>query len=174
MSLEDQIKGLCDSGILCLIQQSWPGLPMKRWFYAFETVKTLLLGPWNTQKEADRAMELRAEIDWFIDGKTIYVRPDCEEGTKALLARLHPASDEVWEFRSIKPKPSLRVFGTFARKNIFIASNWEYRTYLGAEDSEEWAEAITQFKSIWQNSFPSLDPLHGSYPNDYLSHARFI
>ncbi len=147
---------------------------MKRPFYASETVRALILGPWNDHREEERAYDLRAEIDWFIDGKTIYVRPDSEEGTKAIFARLDPYADEVWTFRSLKPRPSLRIFGTFVEKNVFIALNWARRSDLGPRKSEEWIDAIGQFKIGWQNYFPSFDPLHGSYPDDYLSHARLI
>jgi hypothetical protein len=147
---------------------------MRRRVYAFDTVRALIIGPWDNQKEADRANELRAMIDWFIDGKPIYVRPEREKGTRAILARLDPSNDEVWEFRSLKPRPSIRIFGTFIAKNVFIASNWAKRPALGAKNSEEWSDAIGQFKTVWEDCFSSFEPLHWSYPDDYLSHARFI
>jgi hypothetical protein len=172
MFIEERINSLRASGRLFLIPQSWPGLPIERLFYASDSVKTLILGPLNDHNEEKRAYELRAEIDRFIDGKTIFVRAESEEGTKALLARLNPSADEVWELRSLKPKPSLRIFGTFVEKNSFVALHWAKRTVLGAGDSEEWADAIEQFKTIWQDWFHPFEPLHGSYPDDYLSHAR--
>jgi hypothetical protein len=175
MSIQGQINSLRSAGTLHLIPQSWPGLPIRRVFLASESVRSLILGPaWNDQKEEDRAYGLRAEIDWFIDGHTIYVRPESEDGTKALFARLNPSADEVWTLRSLKPKPSLRVFGTFADRDVFVALHWAKRTDLGAGDSEEWADAIGQFKTEWHNCFFPFNPLHGSYPDAYLSNAKLI
>ena len=79
MFIEERINSLRASGRLFLIPQSWPGLPIERLFYASDSVKTLILGPWNDHNEEKRAYELRAEIDRFIDGKTIFVRAESEE-----------------------------------------------------------------------------------------------
>jgi hypothetical protein len=175
MSIQVQINRLRAAGTLHLIPQSWPGLPRRRVFLACETVKTLVLGPlWHDKKEEERAYELRAEIDWFIDGNTIYVRPESEDGTKAMFARLDPSTDEVWTLRSLKPKPSLRIFGTFAERDVFVALHWAKRSDLGARDSEEWTDAIGQFKTEWRNCFFPLNPLQGSYPDAYLSNAKLI
>jgi hypothetical protein len=90
------------------------------------------------------------------------------------MARLNPPSEEVWEIRSLKPKPSLRIFGAFGQRDIFIALIWAKRTALGAAESEPWKEIIKQFKQEWRNYFNEFLPLAGSYPDDYISNARLI
>jgi hypothetical protein len=173
MSLEGKIKSLCETGVLSLIPQSWPGLPRMRSVYASIPVRNLIEGPWSDKQEERRAFELRAEIDWFIDGKPVYLRVDYEVGTFAWLARLNPPSEEVWEIRSLKPKPSLRILGTFARRDVFIALIWAKRTVLGAGDSEQWKEVIQQFKQEWINYF-EVPPVSGTYPDDYISNTKLI
>ena len=121
----------------------------------------------------NRAYGLRAEIDWFIDGGRIFVRPDFTDGD-GWMARLEPPGDEVWELRSLKPKPSLRVFGSIVRRDMFVALTWALRKDLGFKISEEWKEAVKQFKAEWQSYFGTLEPMTGSYPDDYLSKAKLI
>ena len=43
---------------------------------------------------------------------------------------LRKRADEVWEIRSRAPSPSIRLFGRFAMPNVFIGTNWEYRSFL--------------------------------------------
>ena len=105
MLIPDWIIRLCDEERLFQIHQSWPGLPESRRLFASEAVKNLILGRAANKQEAERAYALRAEIDWFIDGKIIYLRPEGEDGTAALMARLNPSIDEIWEIRSLKPRP---------------------------------------------------------------------
>jgi hypothetical protein len=174
MLIQAKIKSLCDAGILSLIPQSWPGLPKMRAMYASKLIGDLIMGPWSDQQEEKRAFELRAEIDWFIDGKRLFLRPDHEVGTSAWLARLDPPSEEVWEIRSIKPKPSLCILGTFAQRDVFVALIWAKRTSLGAGDSKEWEELIEQFKQEWHNYFSEFSPFTGHYPDDYISNAKLI
>lgn len=142
--------------------------------YASKPVGDLITGPWSDQQEEKRAFELRAEIDWFIDGKRLFLRPDYDIGTSAWLARLNPPGEEVWEIRSLKPKPSLRILGTFAQPDVFVALIWAKRTSLGAADSEQWKNVIDQFKQEWQNYFSELRPFSGNYPDDYISNAKLI
>jgi hypothetical protein len=127
MSIEDEINRLCADGTLYNVPQSWPGLPAVRVVYVSSEVRQMLFGPWQDKQHRDRGNDVRAWVDKFIDGKRIYVRPDGVEGTDAELARLDPPNDEVWTLRDLKPRPSIRVFGTFALRNILVALNWAWR-----------------------------------------------
>jgi hypothetical protein len=174
MLIPDWVNHLCEQGRLFRISQSWPGLPEARCFIASEPVKNLILGHASNRQEESRAYELRAEIDSFIDGQTIYLRPEGETGTRAWMARLDPASDEVWEIRSLKPRPSLRVFGSIVALDVFVALTWAKRTDLHGRESEEWETAITEFREERNNYFGTAIALTGSYPDAYLSNARLI
>ena len=174
MLIPDWIDGLCDARILFRIRQSWPGLPEGRGFYATEIVKNLILGQTTNPQDSKRAYELRAEIDWFIDGRTISLRSDGEGGTNAWMARLDPSGDEVWEIRSMKPRPSLRIFGSIVALDVFVALTWSKRADLHKRESEQWETAIAEFKAERSNCFGSARPISGSYPDAYLSNVRLI
>ena len=117
---------------------------------------------------------LRGQVDYFLDGQRLWVRPDGEEGTKAWFARLEPITDEVWEFRGLKPKPSARIFGTVPYKDCFVGLSWAIRKDLGDRRSAEWVAAIQDFKNTWFELFGDLPHAHRNwcYPDDYLSNAR--
>lgn len=177
MLIPDWVNRLCDAGNLIRIHQSWPGLPEVRCFFASESVRNLILGQTTSQQEkqeANRAHELRAEIDWFIDGRTFILRPDGERGTKAWMARLYPPGDEIWEIRSMKPRPSLRIFGSIVALDVFVALTWAKRSGLRGRESEEWKAAIAEYKRERTNYFGTSQPVSGSYPNAYLSNVRLI
>jgi hypothetical protein len=177
MSIQEWANRLCADGTLFRIVPYWPGLQRRREFYATDIVNRLLVGPWVDQQEEERANELRYQVDRFLDGERIWVRPDCDDGTDASFARLKPPADEVWEMRSLKPKPSLRIFGRFIARDRFVAMNWAKRIDLGAATSQEWVDAIQLFHAQWQRYFatcPPHSPQAGSFPNGYLSNARLI
>lgn len=174
MLIPDWVNSLCDAGSLFRIHQSWPGLPEVRCFFASESVRNLILGRTTNQQEAKRAYELRAEIDWFIDGRTFILRPDGAEGTRAWMARLYPSSDEIWEIRSMKPRPSIRIFGSIVALDMFVALTWAKRSGLRGRESEEWKTAITEYKRERANYFGTDQPISGSYPDAYLSNVRLI
>lgn len=60
-------------------------------------------------KLRDRWARLEASISYFIEGR--YVTDD-------LLKQLRPPKFEHWELKSRKPRPSLRVFGRFAKPDV--------------------------------------------------------
>ena len=82
---------------------------------------------------------------------------------------LDPKEDEVWEIRSRDPKPSLRVFGRFVAKDVFLATHKAWREDLGAYGSEEWAREIWRCKAVWRQLFPTYPPHSGVNIYDYIS-----
>src|SRR5271163_3314277 len=114
MLIEDEINSLCASGQLVLLLPAIPGLRRRRSVYLAKTLNvTLAVGPWSNRKDEERWGELRFWFDRFIDGGRIYLRerPRAKKST-ADMAQLEPWSDEVWDVRSIDPKPSIRVLGS--------------------------------------------------------------
>jgi hypothetical protein len=177
MSINDRIDELCASGKLIRVLQSWAGLPERRTFYASQSVSDLILGMSGGKGQSfkNRAYELRAEIDHFIDGKLITARPDNEMNKRGWLARLEPTPNEIWEIRSLTPKPSIRILGSIAKKNVFVGLTWAWRKDLGAKESPEWEETIDIFKAEWLLRFGTLRPMSsGDYPHDYLTNIRLV
>jgi hypothetical protein len=77
----------------------------------------------------------------------------------------------VWEIKSPKPRPVLRVFGRFAEKDVLIATNLGDRATLGGWGSREWRDAIETCKAEWRRLFPSWEPLCKGSIHDYVSNA---
>jgi hypothetical protein len=162
------------------VPQSFPGLPEKRTIYCSAFVRNLATGVNADTEGKIRGRELRADFDYFIDGRKIYLRPLFSRDEPAHMALLEPPDIEVWEIRSIDPSPSLRVFGSFTRKDVFVALTWAARRDLGGQFSKEWRAAIQEFREEWEVYFGTIRPLAGSYDDVnhyehiYLSNARVI
>ena len=72
---------------------------------------------------------------------------------------LSPTSDAVWEIKSRRLEPQVRVFGQFAQKNIFVAMTYQYRSDLGAFDDLNWTIEIRRVRAYWRRLFPSYSAL---------------
>lgn len=88
------------------------------------------------------------------------------------MARVHPVTDEIWDIRSVDPKPGIRTLGSFAEKDTFIALTWEYRENL--ESSRDWENEIARAKEAWKKLFGSVPPFKGANLDEYLSNCRII
>jgi len=73
-----------------------------------------------------RVAELRADLEVFVEGRIIDPK---------YLFLLYPAADCVWEIRSVRSNPSIRVLGLFAKRDIFVATNFAFREDLGGWQS---------------------------------------
>jgi hypothetical protein len=171
MSIQDEINRLVQEGSLFRLDQSMPGLAARRTIFASIGVRALAIGPWGNVEERVRGRELQADFDHFIDGNKLNLRSQNSFEETAFMARLAPPSDEVWEIRSIDPKPSLRVFGSFVERDIFVALTWARRKDLGGRRDPRWKVAISNFKEAWERNFNSYKPMSGHYPNEYLTNT---
>jgi hypothetical protein len=69
-----------------------------------------------------RWAQLVADIGHFVEGGRV---------TEKLVKQLDPPKYEHWELISRKPKPGLRVFGRFAKPDVFIGTHVLERAGLG-------------------------------------------
>jgi hypothetical protein len=93
----------------------------------------------------------------------------------AAIAILHPPEERVFDFRVRKPHPGIRVFGCFAEKDVFVATNWERRDRLPVvtppeNDSEEWKLERHICLSRWRQLSP-YEPFEGKSVHDYISNG---
>lgn len=178
MSILDEVKKRVGEGSLYSVPQKFqsPWYPPKRTIYATGLIKTLVNGIGTTsQEERERVAELWADLDDFLSGDRIDLRPlDSPDNEFAQMALLEPPSDEVWEYRSVAPSPAFRIFGSFAAQDVFVALTWARRKDLGPKYSKEWRAAIQEFKEEWEIYFGNVKPISGSYPNAYFANARVI
>lgn len=132
----------------------------------------------TTCREIDRgnAGQLRAWIDGFTRGRRVTVGSDGNRHVDIKI--LNPRADKVWELRK-RETPSTRIFGRFAMKDVFIATNIRTSADLfsvewasqGSLRWPVWWREIRTCKARWRLLFGGYPPVSGGNLNDYLSHA---
>jgi hypothetical protein len=168
MSIQEQVNKLCDDGLLVKVEQSWPGLPERRTIYVTPSLVTLLEGPWHEVIWEKRWYRARQQIDEFIDGTRLTLRSAPRKSSTCFMSLLEPESNEIWEIRCRDPKPGLRIFGSFIKRDTFVALTCAPHECLTSE--EDWDRAIQQYKTEWEKHF-NEPAFRGPYPNDYLTNA---
>jgi len=163
------IETVCNQGRLG--KALFPGLPARRTVYFSEKVRTLIAGPWPGMDRnlVARCIEARAWFEHFVDGRRITLKT--KPKSKALMARLDPPGDEIWEARDLTSGQVSESLGAFAQRDVFIALTWAWRPDLRGRNSEEWPQALQEYQAAWSELFGSVRPMTGSYPHDYLTNA---
>ena len=126
--------------------------------------------------DAANAGQLRAWIDGFIAGRRITVGSGGDRDVD--LKILSPPPDEVWELRK-RERPSTRIFGRFAMKDVFIATNIRTAEDLFALEWLSgdrvkwpvWRQEIRRCKAVWRSHFLDYQPVSGGRLDDYISNA---
>jgi len=154
--------------------------PVVRTMVVSEEIKDLIEGPWEDISWEERCNKLRADLEEFVKGSVLAVSLTPHRHKTAYMGRLKQPRDEVWDIRSRDPKPSLRVFGRFADRDIFVALFWSPRSVkiphtqrlpLGDRHSIQWNSAIRECKAEWRKLFPTYEPIHGEHHDVYLTNA---
>ncbi len=115
-----------------------------------------------------RHARLRALFDHFSRGAPVTVADDpFRKRRTAILARVHPPADEVWDFRCLDPRPGIRAFGRFAEPDVFVALTWAYREDIAPGDG--WTAQIARCRAAWTGLFGALPPFRGDRIDAYLS-----
>lgn len=73
---------------------------------------------------------------------------------------------EVWVLSFRKPPPGWRIFGRFARKNLFVALRYYEREQL--PDNILYQQAARDLIADWEARFPGTEPYRGSRFEDYF------
>lgn len=120
-------------------------------------------------------MGLRALLEGFLQGDLFSARVPPAKNKRAMIALLEPHTDDVWEFRARRPY-NVRLFGRFAARDLFIATNWSWRENLpnAAGITDRWREEILTSKTAWNRLFPSYSPYNGTDINDYITNAIIL
>jgi hypothetical protein len=145
-----------------------------------EETKELLEGPWANKNLERRCKRLEADLETFARGKMVRACLNPREHDRAFMGRLAPPADEVWDIRSVDPSPALRVLGSFADRDCFVALTCHPRSRtikgidrppLGPWGSREWRNATNECKIKWRQLFHPYQPVHSETDNihDYIS-----
>ena len=112
--------------------------------------------------EIEMFARLIADLEVFVTSDTI---------DPGYLWCLEPARDGVWEIRSTRQEPQIRVFGVFAAKNIFVGTHHTLRGDLAKKDSKQWKIEIRRAKGIWRRLFPAYTHQKTKEPNQLFTGA---
>jgi hypothetical protein len=171
MSIQDEIINLCDNKRLYRLAPEYQIERERRIMYLSRDLFALVVGPeWVSQEQEFRWQSVRADLDWFIQARVLLVPADSQHGGDSHLSQLKPPDVEVWDIRCRDPEPGIRVLGSFADKDVFVALTWELRNPLGAFGSKEWEAAVRRCKETWHSLFHA-QPKMGNYPDDYITNA---
>lgn len=165
-SIEDNIRALDIGGRLVKVVPLIPGGHARVLFAERNLYDEIEDGASATDATQFRIGQLRRDLDRFSAGGNVTVGYGKEKS--CFLKLLDPRDEQVWEIRSRDPKPSIRVFGRFACRNVFIATHKAFRRTL-ADERIEWAREIRTCKAIWRGIFPTFDPHSGDSIDAYLS-----
>jgi hypothetical protein len=101
--------------------------------------------------DATRYIALQARLEMFLGDEQI---------ASSYMKALRPLRKGVWEIVNKKPNPSLRVFGLFATRDVFIGTHHQLRNVLGGFNTPMWKEEIRRAGAEWRNLFDA-EPLIG-------------
>lgn len=93
-----------------------------------------------------RLWKLRAALEVFVTQAEIDIR---------YLKPLRPFKRGVWEIKNKRPRPSLRVFCMFIKRDCLFVSHIRERPQL---DSYEYKQQIMRTRQRWRTIFPDLEP----------------
>lgn len=175
MSIEIILAQLVADGHLIEVRSILRG-HRRRLVYATPDVLKELDPDTAVEMEPTNAGELRAWIDGFTKGRRVTVGSDKNRFVDIKI--LNPRADEVWELRK-RDQPSTRIFGRFAMKDVFIATNIKTTTDLfslkwvtdGYIRWPVWRTEIRRCKAVWTSLFVTYQPVSGGKLDEYLSNA---
>ena len=120
-----------------------------RAMFVTEAVWTALNASYDDEEMEDRMGRLKADLEFFASSPSIDPK---------YLFHLYPARDAVWEVRSVRDAPSIRVLGLFAAKDVFIATAFALREDLGSWQSREWKQVKRTARQRWSTLFHPYEP----------------
>lgn len=130
--------------------------------YLVDRLYLAIMEPKPNIEETQRFAQLEADLAVFVNSPTIDPK---------YLFGLSPRSDRVWEIRSVRPKPSIRVLGRFAAKDEFVATHYVLRGQLGRWNSREWKIGKRRAKAEWASLFHPYDAVDEQDINNLVSGA---
>lgn len=160
MSIGDEIVDRVQREMLYPLWPKRQGDPVRRAMLLSEEMYVALTAHRNDADERLRFGALRADLEYFvtserIDGKYLF--------------HLYPAADSVWEIRSVRDDPSIRVLGCFATRDIFVATTYALRENLGGWQSREWKAIKRRARAKWNAIFNPYPPQSGTDPSKLVS-----
>lgn len=162
MSIAVEIGHRVSEGRLFPLTPKAAGSAPRRAMFVSNELWDLLATTHDDEEMEDRLGRLQADLELFAEGQPIDPK---------YLFLLYPARDAVWEIRSVRDAPSIRVLGLFAAKDVFIATNHALRETLGGWESREWKVVKRAARACWNRLFGTYRPLTSTNVRDLVSGA---
>lgn len=162
MSIEDEIVDKVNRGMLFPLTPKAAGAPIRRALFVGEALWNDLNSTEGDTEWDERMGRLQADLEVFVIEE--FIEPK-------YLFRLWPPRDAVWEIRSVRDKPSIRVLGLFALKDVFVSTNYALRETLGGWQSRAWRDVKRIAKAIWRQLFPTYRPVVNMNVSEVISGA---
>lgn len=156
MSIQSEIVARVNEGRLFLLRPRAPGTGMTRVLLMTQPLNNALEASWAEEEDERRYGVLRADLELFVTGG--FIDPKYLKKLKK--------TEEVWEIKSPRPKPGIRVFGRFAEFDVFVATHHHDRLPLGRFNSADWRREIRRCKAEWRKYFHPYPPHTGRDIND--------
>lgn len=150
MSIADEIVDRVRRGMLFQLTPRAAGSTVRRALFLSEDVWSILRSSPGDDGWEERVGQLQADLEVFVEGRAIDPK---------YLFLLYPARKGVWEIRSVRDQPSIRVLGLFAHKDVFVATNAALRENLGGWQSREWKDVKRTAQARWRHLFHTYQPV---------------
>lgn len=160
MSIGDEIVDRVERKMLYPLRPKRQTDTVRRAMLLSEEMYVALTAHRNDPEERLRFGALRADLEYFVTSETI-------DGK--YLFHLYPAADSVWEIRSVRDDPSIRVLGCFAEPDIFVATTYALRKDLEGWQSREWKTIKRRARAKWNAIFNPYPPQNGIEPSKLVS-----
>jgi hypothetical protein len=82
---------------------------------------------------------------------------------------LDPKKYEHWELKSVRPRPSLRVFGRFACPDVFVGTHIVERTKLKGKWTIEWEIEKLTCEDHWKAALGNFIPFSARDYEGYIT-----
>ncbi len=132
---------------------------LQRRLYLTKELHDEVYGEEQNSRESEMFANLIADLEVFVTSDTI--DPD-------YLRQLAPPKEGVWEIRSTRSFPQIRVFGVFAFKDCFIGTHYRHRDNL---KGKQWQKEIKLTKDIWNRLFTGYTHKKSSSRNQLFTGA---
>jgi hypothetical protein len=149
MSIDALIKAREAAGMLFPLSLRAPGATPKRAMFISEALNGVLNSPEGDEAWERRVAELQADLEYFVEGRAIDPK---------YMFLLYHSREAVWEIRSVREQPSIRVLGRFADTDVFVATNYALREDLGGWETRAWRDVKVMARTVWNNLFHPYQP----------------
>jgi hypothetical protein len=162
MSIEDEILDRVGRQMLFPLVPKAAGAIIRRAMFVEERLWQALTSPEGDLEWDDRIGRLRADLEVFVVEE--YLDPK-------YLFLLFPSDDAVWEIRSVRDNPSIRVLGLFPLRDAFVSTNFALRETLGGWQSREWKAVKRATQAAWRRLFDPYRAIKTTVPCEVFSGA---